>query len=521
MPISIGPNTSLQQLQTYSKENVGTNQKIYSKTTTSCWSGNSTTKLHGSIFMGNDASFQTAKQDVIDILTQHIGQAAAQSITSDVFVENQALTGGQLKQVTDRAIIKQQMTELTNAVNTGANDGSCVATQDCQRNGEFDTFLAGKPFDGLVAGFADLAKSHDAAFVAQEIRSAASDLKNIDRAVAKEFLAAVLSNRSLSRILNQQSADAPLSFVSLMDEAQGSPSKLPLQFESFQGDSNGITVDIGNRLGKGGMGGAVYLATDRATGEQYAIKHQSHSHYKVDIDSMNEELHTPGNLASTKSGKDTYMLMKLGEKVDFSKLSTDDLRNVFLDLGKAHNFSDNFMNQDIPDYGFIHNDIHQGNMMMVDGKLSLIDYGRYAEFTDQTVNRETSSLTRSIFNDFKQNYDGDIELKNEIPANADMRQVNCATLTRELTKRILFQVKKDHGLDITISKDADLFYKEMKEALPTLMEQAPEAGLQVATLVSLYEKQMAAIFNGTPFTAEDSAAHFGGAASTRTRSNTI
>ena len=526
MPLSIGPNTSLQQLQSYSKDNVNENQKIYSKTTTSCWSGNSTTKLHGSIFKGDDASFQTAKQDVIDVLTRHIGHEAALEITSNVFVPNTAMTGGQLKQVADRAIITQQMTALTQSINTGASDGGCVASRTCQRNGEFDNFLAGEPFIGLVSGLSDLAKSHDAAFVAQEIRSAANQLKTIDRAVAKEFLAALLKDKSLAKILNEQAEPAPSAFEDLLQETKGDdwgspiPSKVPLHFQSVTGKPDGLVVDVGKRLGKGGMGGAVYLATDSVTGEQYALKHQPKSDYKIELGSMDEELHTPGSLGSMKVGKDVYMLMKLGEKVDFSKLTMGDLQNVFLDLDKGHNFSDNFVGQDIPEYGITHEDIHQGNMMMVDGKLSLIDWGKYGEFTQSTTERDPPAFTKGFIDGFRDNYAGDMKLSDKALDKVDMRQINCVTLTRQLILRILFQVGRDHDLKVPLVNAPGEFYKSVQDAMPTVMRDAPEAGGQVAVLLSLYEKQMSDIVNGNSFTAQDSA-RFLGHSPGRSRSNTV
>jgi hypothetical protein len=432
------------------------------------------------------------------------------------------MTGSQLKQAADRGLVTQNLYTLIASIETGATDKKCVASRTCQRNGEFDAFLSGKPFQGLITSLLDLARSHDSTAAAQQVRDAASQLLAIDRAVAKEFLAQALQNPELSKVLSEPAAQAPAALAKLIEEVRSKgPSQVPLSFPKSRENPNGVVVEVGRKLGAGGMGGAVYLAIDRATGNEYALKHEPGSTYKLTVDSMQEGLHTPASLGSIKVGTDTYMLMKLGVKPDFGKLSQSDLSHVFESLDEAHHFSENFLAQDIPEYGITHQDIHQGNMMIVDGKLSLIDWGKYASFTAETVEAPTENYTQGFLKEFKEHYRSTVPL-GDIPAKVDMRAINCATLTRHLILRIMFQAGKDNEVkQLGLQKDPGQFYTSVKAALPRVLEKAPQVGGQVALLVKLYEKQMSDIINGEPVTAKDSAAFFHASAGKRGRSNSI
>lgn len=522
MPLSVDHHTSLKQLQTYAEQKFGKNQRIYSKTSTSCWSCETSILLHGSTFRGDAHAFQAAKREVFDILERHLGNAAAQTITGSVFVPNTAMTGNQLKQAADRALVTHQLNALLARINTGASDKSCVASRTSQRNGDFDSFLSTKPFSGIVSSLADLAQSHEPAQTALQIYGVANKLLEIDRAAAKEFLGAVLDNAPLRTALSRSPDAAPDAVAKVLEEVRsGGPSQEPLHFSAGPNKPEGLTVIVGPKLGAGGMGGAVYLATDRATGEKYALKHQPRDSYKVTIDSLQEELHTPASLGSAQVGKDAYLLMKLGTTVDFSKLTVSDFRDVFESLDEAHHFSDNFMVGDLPDYGITHEDIHAGNMMMVDGKLSLIDWGKYGEFTSKTTQRTTPEYSRGFLKEFKELY-SDPSLPKDIPDRVDMRAINCATLTRHLILRTTFQAGRDNGFrGLGLQKDPGLFYASVKRALPKVIEKDPVAGSRIALLVKLYEKQMSDILSGNSFTAKDSAAFFNASNGRRGRSNSV
>lgn len=219
--------------------------------------------------------------------------------------------------------------------------------------------------------------------------------------VAREVMKVLESENTLKNMLSQWPAST---FGNLSDDARAFAETLDPNNIRFP--NSGKHVHVIRMLGKGGMGGAVFLAEDD-TGHRYALKHFQKKEHAIPgfggdtprnkLDRVNTYLLRYFEAALTTTcidaliiGRDEYVLLELGEGgVDYTKLNISDIQSVFEDLGRLENFSRHHMNVDITqDVSVLHLDIHGENLMRFDGKLRLIDFGvamLYSPSQDQMV----------------------------------------------------------------------------------------------------------------------------------------
>lgn len=206
------------------------------------------------------------------------------------------------------------------------------------------------------------------------------------------------------------------------------------------------TIQIVKMLGKGGMGGAVYLGVD-TKGKKYAVKHfpgkykpekyntidptdrelkkkilydwdEERQRFKRNKNTVREKIyldHT-GELLTPKEarervnafllryaegaqtttcfdviqrGADQYLLLELGEgDVDYTDITMADIVNIYRDLHSLENYSQNHMQVHLTqDIGLLHLDIHGGNLMRFNGRMRFIDFGMALVYNPKTVER--------------------------------------------------------------------------------------------------------------------------------------
>lgn len=154
--------------------------------------------------------------------------------------------------------------------------------------------------------------------------------------------------------------------------------------------NTGLEVKLGPMLGKGGMGAAVYLATDQF-GREYACKIERCAWHKLrpSINARAQESFINERLAKlyeadvtttcvdyTLYGPHRWYLFTKGSKVDWKNLSLKDVVSVFYDLHTLHNYERFYTTVELTQQlELVHLDIHPGNMMMFKGRLRLIDFG--------------------------------------------------------------------------------------------------------------------------------------------------
>jgi serine/threonine protein kinase len=268
--------------------------------------------------------------------------------------------------------------------------------------------------------------------------------------VAWELLKAMQTHSSLKSILEAFAQDYTPSFQTSDDDQRkidaGRATWKALSTLYFPGVDK--VVKMVKKLGQGGMGGAVYLGVDtKDAKDKYAVKHfpgtyESKKYNKLKIDdrelkqkilydwddererfsrqknrireriymTVTGELLSPkgaadrvntflanfaeGALTTTcldviQRGADQFLLLALGEgDVDYADLQMADIINIFEDLDRIQNYSQNHMKVHITqDVGVLHLDVHGGNLMRFNGKMRFIDFGMALVYNPNTVEK--------------------------------------------------------------------------------------------------------------------------------------
>ncbi|MCP3707691.1 serine/threonine-protein kinase [Paraburkholderia sp. CNPSo 3274] len=212
--------------------------------------------------------------------------------------------------------------------------------------------------------------------------------------VARELMKVLQAGTVLKGMLAQFPAAM---FPKLSDDAQEYATKLDPNNVVFP--KTGKRIRIVRMLGKGGMGGAVFLGEEQ-NGQRYAVKHFVRDSYTVTgyggptprnrLDKTSQYLMRYFEAALTTTcvdvltlGRDEYVLLELGEgTVDYTTLNMSDIISVFEDLRKLYEFSRHYMTVDVTqDVSVLHLDIHGENLMRFGGKLRLIDFGQAIIFS--------------------------------------------------------------------------------------------------------------------------------------------
>lgn len=226
--------------------------------------------------------------------------------------------------------------------------------------------------------------------------------------VAREVLEVIQSEPALKNMLQQFPASL---FGNLSDDAREFAERLDPSNVVFP--NTGKRVHVTKMLGKGGMGGAVFLAQDQA-GNKYALKHFKRKEHAITgfggttnrakLDRVSTYLMRYFEAALTTTcvdsliiGRDEFVLLELGEGgVDYTDLKMSDIQSVFEDLWKLQNFGHHHIGVELTqDVSVLHLDIHGENLMRFGGKLRLIDFGvamLYSPGQDQMVRDATPIL---------------------------------------------------------------------------------------------------------------------------------
>lgn len=214
--------------------------------------------------------------------------------------------------------------------------------------------------------------------------------------IARELMKVFQNKDELKTMLTQFPASL---FPNLNDDAKEFSQKLDPNNVLFP--QSGKRVKILKMLGRGGMGGAVFLGEDN-TGTKYAVKHFIRDSHKIEgfggttprthLDRTSHYLMKYFEAALTTTcvdsltiGRDEYVLLQLGEgTVDYSKLNMSDVLSVFEDLRKLYEFSRHYMSVEVTqEVSVLHLDIHGENLMRFSGKLRLIDFGQAMIFSPE------------------------------------------------------------------------------------------------------------------------------------------
>jgi hypothetical protein len=264
-----------------------------------------------------------------------------------------------------------------------------AVTPESFKGGSFDAFRKGGGFDIVKTRLTEYLTKKGSRSAAEQTWKLLEKFKRRNgELVAVEAMRAVETDLGLKSALAQFPASM---FPNLNEDAVELSKKLDPNNIRFP--TSGITVRIVKMLGKGGAGGAVYLAKD-TTGKKYALKQFNTENYAVPSYTSTTN---QGRLNRTKFymmkyfeasltttcidaltvGRTEFILLQLGEgAVDYTKLNMSDLMSVFDDLSKLENYSQNHMNVEVTqDVSVLHGDIHGENLMRFEGKLRLIDFG--------------------------------------------------------------------------------------------------------------------------------------------------
>ncbi len=283
-----------------------------------------------------------------------------------------------------------------------------AVTPTARAFGAFDEHLKGGGFDIIKNRLLEYSRKKGTLKAAEQAWKLLEKFKRRqDEVVAREVMKVLQSDSTLKTMLGQFPASR---FRDLSDEAREFGERLDPNNVVFP--NSGKRVHIVRMLGKGGMGGAVFLAVED-TGHKYALKHFQRSEHKIPgfggdtprsrLDRTTSYLMRYFEAALTTTcidsliiGRDEFVLLELGEgSVNYTMLSIADIQSVFEDLGRLENYSRHYMKVDVTqDVSVLHLDIHGENLMRFNGKLRLIDFGMamlYSPSQDQLV-RDTAPL---------------------------------------------------------------------------------------------------------------------------------
>ncbi|MFM7200938.1 MAG: hypothetical protein ACKO6N_09130 [Myxococcota bacterium] len=216
--------------------------------------------------------------------------------------------------------------------------------------------------------------------------------------VAWELIQALRKSTALSELLDEFEA----AYTGSRWTRQANQDKIDaarsayLELIAIRFRQTGIEVKLAPMLGKGGMGAAVYLATDQH-GREYACKIERCAWHKLTpspnaraqesfinerLDKLYEADVTTTCVDYTLYGPHRWYLFTKGSKVDWKSLSLKDVVSVFYDLHTLHNYEKFYTKTDLTQQvELVHLDIHPGNMMMFKGRLRLIDFGNSFLYT--------------------------------------------------------------------------------------------------------------------------------------------
>jgi hypothetical protein len=261
--------------------------------------------------------------------------------------------------------------------------------------GAFDTYRKAGGFDVVATRVLAYKNSKGTLKAAEQAWKLLEKFKRRNgEIIAREVMKVLQANVTLKGMLAQFPASM---FPDLSDNAREFSAQVDPNHVVFP--KTGKRIRILKMLGKGGMGGAVFLG-EAADGHKYAVKHFLRDTHAIagyggttpraHLDKTSTYLMKYFEAALTTTcvdaitiGRDEYVLLELGEgSVDYKTLNMSDLQSVFEDLAKLYEYSKNYMTVHVTqDVSVLHLDIHGENLMRFAGKLRLIDFGQALIFS--------------------------------------------------------------------------------------------------------------------------------------------
>ncbi len=170
----------------------------------------------------------------------------------------------------------------------------------------------------------------------------------------------------------------------------------------------GISVTLERILGRGGMGGGVYLGKG-SDGKDYAVKVFPGS-YKASefrgavsgtklkwrqqdiLKKFMEADATTTCVDYAMIGCDQYLLLEMGQPLAWENLQTQDVVSAFRDLLSLEDYAHKNVNVHLTDkVGLLHLDIHGENLMRFDNKVRLIDFGQFLLYSTDFLARSATA----------------------------------------------------------------------------------------------------------------------------------
>ncbi|MFP4032827.1 MAG: hypothetical protein ACLFRG_13860 [Desulfococcaceae bacterium] len=283
-------------------------------------------------------------------------------------------------------MFRSEAESIYQAWNTSAAKNA--VTPVARATGKFDKFRTGG-FDVVVTRLIRYRRTRGSWKAAEQTWKLLEKFKRRKgEIVARELMKVLEADSSIKGLLAQFPASM---FPGLKNQARQFAVKLDPNNIVFP--KTGKRIRILRLLGKGGMGGAVYLG-EEPSGHRYAVKHfiaQSHKipGYGKDTNPARlewkkhyllkyfEAALTTTCVDELTIGRDQWLLLELGEgTVDYATLNMSDILSVFQDLQKLYDYSRHYMDVHVTqDVSVLHLDIHGENLMRFGGKLRLIDFG--------------------------------------------------------------------------------------------------------------------------------------------------
>lgn len=304
---------------------------------------------------------------------------------------------------------RSEAEEIYNAWATKPN--KAAVAPEAIRTGPFKAFLEGNGFKTIIDRLTALNLKNGTTPVGQQ-KTAEQIWKVIDKMhrrdgliPARELMKALEKNGALLRVME----DLTVGYAGFAKTSTAQQGKIDHALETYLAlkkihfPATKRDVVLKKMLGKGGMGGAVYLGEDQG-GAKYAIKHfpvdlkdqkfnDTPQGYRFKVahllSHMYEARVTPTCVDFVDLGPDQYLMLELGEgEPDYTSLAWTDVVNLFKDLESIYDYQLNHIQTELTQrVAVLHLDMHGGNFMRFGGKLRLIDFGMAMLFNPDTVKK--------------------------------------------------------------------------------------------------------------------------------------
>jgi hypothetical protein len=303
-------------------------------------------------------------------------------------------------------------------------------TGDAIWNGEFQKFLGGKGFQPVIDKLISFARNHldskpGRQRVAEQTWKVVNKMhRRVSPEAGYELLQEIWAIEAIKDVLQEHEDDKDYKASgSTGKDAQAKINlarKTYLELRSIEFRETKKKVRLGKMLGKGGMGGAVYKGIGD-DGKTYAVKVERGEYKKMTysekpyaqkmrLDDILKKMYeadvTTTCVDYTLIGPHRCYLLEMGQKVDWANLKLADIVSIFYDLHTLHKYTQNYTKVDlVQDVELVHLDIHPGNMMMFNGRLRLIDFGKSVIVASENI----PQLKKTKLDDFASHHLGTVK----------------------------------------------------------------------------------------------------------------